>query len=483
MSLGLRRAFDVKLLLACVLVAAPGAAQADISAALKAEAAAPKAEVSAKGDTSARQADGRPMSLGEAIERARRNPVARVGREQRRAAEAQAAEARGARFPRVQVTAFAAPSPDIQCANADCTRTSPTEVQLDVAGVFGGVRLEAVQPLYTFGKIDAAIAAATHAIDVQGALGDAMLEDVALETARAYFGVGFAREIGAMLEDGAQQIEKGKQTLMARLERGEGEVTVQDRLRLETFEAEIRIRASQARERGAIALWGLRGLVGEPKADTEEGPFEPVNIELSLIEGYVKQARGARAEVRAARHGVLALSERTRMEQARWFPDLLLTGALGVTRATGVDDPPSAFANDPFNAPRAEIALLLRWSFDGGQWARVDRARADRERADAVSEVALAMAEFRVREAYQQAVEARARLDAARLGEKSARGWVASVAQADAVGAASTRDLADAYLAFFTLKSRTIESTYEWNFAIAALGRATGTLLSIFDHP
>jgi outer membrane protein TolC len=80
-------------------------------------------------------------------------------------------------------------------------------------------------------------------------------------------------------------------------------------------------------------------------------------------------------------------------------------------------------------------------------------------------------------------VEAKVRLDAARLGEKSARGWVASVAQADAVGTASTRDLADAYLAYFTLRSRTIESTYEWNFAIAALGRATGTLLSIFDTP
>jgi outer membrane protein TolC len=98
-------------------------------------------------------------------------------------------------------------------------------------------------------------------------------------------------------------------------------------------------------------------------------------------------------------------------------------------------------------------------------------------------EVAERAAEFKVREAHQQALEARARLDAARLGAKSARGWLASVAQADAVGAASTRDLADAYLAYFTLQSRTIESTYEWNVAIAALGRATGTLLSIFDQP
>lgn len=422
-----------------------------------------------------------PLSLSQALERATQNPLARAAREQRRATEAQAAEARGARFPRVNVTAFGAPSPDIQCINPDCTATTPTEVRLDIGGVFGGVRLEVAQPLFTFGKLDAAIAATAHAVNVQAALSDAAVEDVALETARAYFGVGFAREIGAMLAEGIEQIQKSKESLMTRLERGEPEVTVQDRLRLETFEAELQIRASQVREKEGIALAGLRALVGEPSADTEAAPFEPVSIELALIDGYLRQARAARAELRAARHGVLALGERTELEQARWLPDLLLIGGATLTRATGVDDAPSAFANDPFNATRAEVALLLRWSFDASQWARVDRARADEGRGDALLDVAERAAEFKVREAHQQALEARTRLDAARMGAKSARGWLASVAQADAVGAASTRDLADAYLAYFTLQSRTIESTYEWNVAIAALGRATGTLLSIFD--
>jgi outer membrane protein TolC len=178
---------------------------------------------------------------------------------------------------------------------------------------------------------------------------------------------------------------------------------------------------------------------------------------------------------------VKALGERTRLEQARLWPDLLGVGAVSITRATAVDDPPSAFANDPFNAERAEVALLLRWTFDVAQWARVDGARAEQDRGSALLEAAEAQAEFKVREAYQQAQEARARLDAGRLGERSARGWVASVAQADAVGLVSARDFADAYLAYFTLRSRTLESIYDWNFAIAALGRATGTLLTTFE--
>ena len=42
--------------------------------------------------------------------------------------------------------------------------------------------------------------------------------------------------------------------------------------------------------------------------------------------------------------------------------------------------------------------------------------------------------------------------------------------------AASARDLADAYLAYFTLHSRVLQSAYEWNVALAALARATGDL-------
>ena len=421
------------------------------------------------------------LGLAEAIRRAHANPLSRAARQQEYAAAARAAEAKSTRWPRLTLNAFVAPSPDIDCQNADCTRTSPSEIGPSVAGVFGGARVELAQPLYTFGKIDAAIAAAGYAESAQAALADGVTEDVALETARAYLGVRYAREIELMLGEGIEQLRKAEETLSQRLAKGDADVTVQDRLRLSTFGAEIEIRLSQAREKGQIALAGLRALTGEAEADTGQDAFEAIEIDLAKVEGHLAHARSRRAESRAAREGVKALSERTRLEQARFWPDLLAVGALSITRATAVDDPPSAFANDPFNAERAELALLLRWSFDVGQWARLDQARAEQGRGDALVAVAEAMAEFKVREAYQQALEAHARLDAARVGERSARGWVASVAQADAVGVATARDIADAYLAYFTLRSRTLESIFEWNFAIAALGRATGTLLTIFD--
>jgi outer membrane protein TolC len=106
----------------------------------------------------------------------------------------------------------------------------------------------------------------------------------------------------------------------------------------------------------------------------------------------------------------------------------------------------------------------------------VDGARAERTRGRELSNAARVAVQFAVRDAFNKAEQAGARLATARQGEKSARGWVASVVQADAVGAASARDLADAYLAYFTLHGRVLQSAYEWNVALAALARATGEL-------
>ena len=93
------------------------------------------------------------LSLAEVISKVRDNPAARAANAEHDAARARADEARGARWPRLRLTTFVAPSPDIDCDNADCTTTSPVDFAPSIQGVFAGARLEVFQPLYTFGKL------------------------------------------------------------------------------------------------------------------------------------------------------------------------------------------------------------------------------------------------------------------------------------------------------------------------------------------
>jgi outer membrane protein TolC len=415
------------------------------------------------------------LSLDDAVARARTNPLVRAATEQRRVAEARLSEARGARFPRAEVVSFLAPSPDITCLNADCTRTDPRDPRLAADGIFAGVRVGVIQPIYTFGKIDAAIDAAGSAAQASDALAAGVVADLALETTRSYYGIGLARELVSMLEDGERQIAKGKQTLVERLDRGDPDVTIQDRLRLDTFQAEVALRLSEAREGEALALLALRTLVGDSEADIAETSLEPLAFPLSDAKNYVARARSGRQELRAAREGIAALEGASRMEQAKWLPDLLAVGGFNVSRAQGVDESPSAFANDPFNTMAGEVALVMKWSVDpGGQIARVERADSELGRARALYDAASRAGGAAVLQAHTRAVEARARLASAREGEKNARGWVASVIQADAIGTTSASDLADAYLAYFTLRGRLLQSTYDWNVAVMTLKRSIG---------
>jgi len=117
----------------------------------------------------------------------------------------------------------------------------------------------------------------------------------------------------------------------------------------------------------------------------------------------------------------------------------------------------------------------MKWSVDpGGQLARVERADSELGRARALLDAASRAGGAAAVQAHTHAIEARARLTSAREGEKNARGWVASVIQADAVGTTSAKDLADAYLAYFTLHGRLLQSTYDWNIAIMTLQRSIG---------
>jgi protease secretion system outer membrane protein len=425
--------------------------------------------------TSTAEPAPRRLTLAELTALALQGPRASMARHDNRAARAQAAEARAARYPKLNLNSFVAPSPVITCDNPECTRTTPTDVTLDIGGVFGGATLSGVQPLYTFGKIGAITQAAQAAVQATARLEDAVAGDLAVDAARAYYGLKLARELRWMLEDGLAEIEKALTSLEERLEEGSGEATVQDRLRVETLRAEVKARLSEARQAETLALAGVRTLARDPDADIDEEPLEPVELELARAASYTDRARASRPELEAARAGAEAARAKQELESSRYWPDLALVGEAKIARAQSVDDPPSAFASDPFNTTSAAIGLVLRWQLDPmAQRARVAQARARSDRASALVEAVESLASFEAQAAHGEAVEAKKRVEAAIEGVKSARGWVAAVLQAEAVGAVETKDLADAFIAYFTLKARHATSIFEWNLATVRLGRVTG---------
>ena len=418
----------------------------------------------------------RRLDLNQIMKAARANPLSRAARQATLAMRARAAEARAARIGSLSVTSFVAPSPSVDCLDVDCTRTSTDQASLALDGVFTGVRVSLVQPLYTFGKLSAVSRAAGRAVVAMKAKEGKVAGRVAVEVGRAYFGLKLARELRWMLEDGKEQIYKARKQLVQHLEAGTGGVTIPDKLRLETLLAEVDTRLLDAKAGEASALATIRAIVRDQTIDIDEVPLEPTKFALaSTAEGYLARARRSQPQLDEAKAGLKAIQALQDLERAKLFPDFAVVAGFNFAYAQGVDNPPSAFANDPYNGTSATLALVLRWKLEPlMRRARLAHARANTRRASATVEAATAAAELAATLAYTKARQSKTRLTVARQGEKSAKGWVASVLQTEAIGVISAKDVADAYIAYFTARARVLQNMYDWNLAVLELRREIG---------
>ncbi len=418
-------------------------------------------------------ADGPRLTLEQVLAKALASPRAQMAEGDLDAAAARVDEADAARLPRIRATAFGTLSPEITCDNPECTRTSPKNFALRFSGLFGGAQLDLTQPLFTFGKITHARRAARAGLDAQKALADEAAGDLAVDAARAYWGVKLARELGYMLDDGIDEVAKALEQIDAK-DAGAPDVTIQDRQRIAVLLAEAKVQRAEAQMGEQQALAGLRALVAIPDADVDKD-------ELAAIDHAVPvTATGEhRPQASAASAGAKAADELAAMANSQYYPDFALVASALISRAQGVTDPPSAFANDPYNRSGAGVVLALQWTLE--PWtikARADRARAEAHRARAQSQLAALGAGYDAQSALAEAAAAHTKVAAASDGEKAARTWLASVLQAQAIGAGEAKDLADVYIAWFQMRARWAQAVFQWNVAVVRLGRASGEFRS-----
>ncbi len=412
------------------------------------------------------------LTLEQVIAKALASPRAEMAEGTRAAAATQVDEADAARLPKAKVTAFATLSPEIRCREPACTETDPQNFAFRFSGLFGSAQIDITQPVFTFGKISHARSAARAGLDAQRALADEAAGDLAVDAARAYWGLKAARELGGMLDDGIDEIAKVVADYEERAKGGKGkpDISIQDRQRVAVLLAEAKVQRADALQAEAEALAGLRALTGIADADVDDAELAAIDRVLPT-----RAAADRRPQALAAQSGAHAADELAAMAVSQYYPDFALVASGVVAGAQGADDPPSAFAYDPYNRAGAGLVIGLQWTLE--PWsvaARVARARAEAHRAHAQSTLAQIGARYDADNALADATAAHDKVAAARGGEQAARTWLASVLQAEAIGTAESRDLADAYIAWFQMRARWAQAVFQWNVAVLRLDRAAG---------
>lgn len=411
------------------------------------------------------------LTLTQVIEKAVANPKVEMAEGDIDSAAARADEADAARLPRIKVTAFGTISPEIHCLDAACTTTSPRNFAFKFdTGVFGTAGIDLTEPLYTFGKIGHARSAAQAGLAAQKALADEAAGDAAVDAGRAYWGLKLARELGGMLDDGIEEIDKATKDFAEK-----PGTTIQDRQRVAVLLAEAKAQRAEAAQAEGQALAGLKAITADNNVDIDDSELAAIEYTLPTDKAAEDAAQQRRPQKVAAEQGAKAGDELAAFESSQYFPDIALVASAVISHAQGVDDPPSAFAYDPYRRTGAGAGIGLQWTLE--PWnvsARTARAKAEAHKLHAQAQLAAVGASYDVENALAEAKAAKDKVTATVDGEKAARTWLAAVLQNEAIGTAEAKDLADAYVAWFQMRARWAAAVMQWNVAVLRLKRATG---------
>ncbi len=415
------------------------------------------------------------LDLARAVETAlANNPALAAVEELRRQVEGGVVEARADAFPQIALVSSwgrsKSPSllnsPDFEEIIAQFPGGSfePSEQELSRAVV------EVTQPIWTFGKVGAAIELARIVVDAAEAQISTAQLDTAYETALAYYQVLGAREGLATIEDDREFRRQDLARVEDLLEIGEA--TELERLRALAAHAEVEPEVARRQGLVAVAESRLRQLL----ALSPDEPLELRQVARTLPPApdgprAATAALAARPELDdlAAQRDVYG--KRQIVTRAEGLPQIELTGSWGreVRELSNFDDPLySAWA----------FGVGLRWELlDGGRRrGQVAQFESQRRQFELRLEDLRARVRLEVDQGLTDYRTALARTEAARSSARAAREALRVARENYGQGVATQTDLLDAQSRATQAETLEIESFYDALIQASQLTRALGAL-------
>jgi outer membrane protein TolC len=385
---------------------------------------------------------------------------------------AQLEEARFAPFSNFTLTAGAGPAPTFRGGQV---YTQDREVGLKSDfGMAWRASIDGTIPLYTFGKITNTWRAAEAQIEVGKEEVNKVRNAIRTEVRRAYYGLQLARDGLALLEEAASKLDGAVRTMEKRVAAGEGDDI--DLLRLKTARAELGGRMAEARRGERVALAALRFYTGVgEELDIPQLPLRPPKHALGPLTAYLEVAKQYRPEIGMARAGIQAREAQVALAHSKMLPDfgLALTATYG--RAPLITDQLNPFVRDDANYLRYGFAVGFKWQLDFlPANARVHQAEAQLAEVRSLYKYALGGTGLEVRKAYEEAIEARTKVEAYRQANRLARQWMIKVSQGIDVGIFEERDLILPAREYAAQRFNYLAALMDFNMAISNLAEKSG---------
>ncbi len=395
---------------------------------------------------------------------------------------AKSAEAFWSWFPKFETTvALAGPTPEARNDALGGPPTTPASYTWDLdygkPGFLVRTEINALLPIYTFGKLSALREAGRQGVTAGEGLRARAQDEAAFQAAQTFYGYQLARQGKAALQDALKQLDDASATLKKLLEQQSPQVSKLDEYKLAYWREQVGARAPQAEMGMDLALAAARLLVGkqEPVA-LAAVDLELPSAELPPVERCLELSREHRPELRAINAGVAAREQEVFIRKRMFLPDLGLLGFFRFQYTSSATRQLSPFAYDPYNDLVGGVALVARMTFDVPvKQAQLDQARAELEKLSTQRALLASAIQLEVRKTHGEVRDALARARSQAEAQRQARRWTTAAYANFELGTSDTRELVDAFTAYSAATGEKLKAWHDASVGLYALSKAVGT--------
>ncbi len=396
--------------------------------------------------------------------------------------------ARAARFlPEAGVTSTLSP---VRGARGKLGGTLPSEhvIETDDLGPFSRVQLGFVQPLWTAGRITAAIDAATAGVAARLAASERTIAALVEQTKTLYYNVLLARAVEGVLADMRAALERALGAARKRRDAGDAKITELDILNLRVGAAEAAKEIPRLQASAAAALEALRRLMGyvpDAPVDVKDARPEPERVEVAPLEQYEAALFARNPQWKEVNAGVTAKEEEVKQAEAEFYPQVFVRGGFDYGYAPNRRRQTNPFVHDDFNylrGPGGALGVGWRLNFHVTA-AEVAAKRAELLSVESERRSAETGLPVELRETYRRILEARAQLAELDEGRKAGRAILTlSVANFD-LGIGDPAAVLQGLGLYGRVSSDYYEAVRNYNVALAGLARIMGSATSAATPP
>jgi outer membrane protein TolC len=425
------------------------------------------------------------LTTAQSLAMARSDEVA-IKRADVLAAEADRSIAYAARFfPGSTATLVLGPSPEANGVPIPMFEglgpVSSTNIQRhfwEGLSVFERLDVSIVQPLWTWGQLDAA----RDAAEAGFAARQLLVTDTALQIRQRvlmlFYSIELTNKLLGIAKDVEGALNEAEKKLDESLAKDEGEATQEDKYRLQIFRSDLTQRRNEGEKALQLARSGLAATLAITEQDLalKDEPLPQVEPDPApQSAAVIREAWGTRPDLLALDQGVAAKDQQIRATRASALPQLFLAGNFSYSYAPNRTIQTNPWIVDNFNllaiglvvGIRQNIALPLLF-------AQAEKLEAELEVLHRQREGLARLVRVDAEKALTDLTAASKRLEASRRALSAGKSWFRASGMNFALNVGDSRSLIDAYTGYAKTQLDEAQSRYEYLVARGRLDQVIG---------